>query len=129
MHGQGHVEGERLDRPGQPAVGEHRRVDAADDRPQVAEGRAGGLAGLGEQPRGGLGVALEQVVGQAEVHAERDEPGLRAVVQVALDPAQLGRGVVDGLRAGRRQVGDPLLQRLGVAAGAGTAGRSGSAAA
>ena len=48
---------------------------------------------------GRLGVALEQLLGHAEAHRQRDQPGLGAVVQVALEPAQLGRGVVDGLGA------------------------------
>ena len=47
----------------------------------------------------------------------RDQPGLRAVVEVALDPAQLGRGVVDGLGAGLGQPLHPLLEHLGVAVG------------
>ena len=34
--------------------------------------------------------------------SQRDEPRLRAVVQVALDPLQLGRGGVDGAGAGAR---------------------------
>ena len=72
------------------------------------------VAGLGDQLARGLGVAVEHLVGHAERHAERDQPGLRPVVQVALDAAQLGGGVVDGLGAGHGQVDDPLLQRLGV---------------
>ena len=49
---------------------------------------------------------------------KRDQPGLRAVVQVALDPPQLGRGVVD--RLGPRvsvSCDDPLLELLGDAGG------------
>ena len=36
-----------------------------------------------------LGPVLQPVLGPAELHAQRDQPGLRAVVQVALDAAQL----------------------------------------
>ena len=58
-------------------------------------------------------VAGDQFLGQAEIHRQGDQLGLRAVVQVALDPAQLGGGVVDRLRPRGLQLADPLLQ-LGV---------------
>ena len=62
----------------------------------------GGGAGLADQPAGRLRVAVEQLVGHAEAHRQRDQPGLGAVVQVALDAAQLGGRVVDGLGAASR---------------------------
>ena len=109
-----HVERERLDRATEPAVGEHRRVDAADHRAQVAERGGGGGAGLADQPPGLLRVGLEQRVGHAEGHRQGDQPGLGAVVQVALDPAQLGGRVVQGLGAGLGEHLDALLEHLGV---------------
>ena len=48
---------------------------------------------------------------------QRDQPRLGAVVQVALDAAQLGRGVVDDVGAGLGEVLHPLLEALGVADG------------
>ena len=48
-----------------------------------------------ERPRAG-GVAVELLLRHAEVHRQRDEPRLRAVVEVALDPLQLGGLGVDG---------------------------------
>ena len=110
---QGQVEGQRLDRAGQTAVGEHRRVDAADDVAQVAQRCAAGLPGLGEHPARLFRVAVEQLLGHPQRHPETRQPGLGPVVQVALDPAQLGRGVVEALVARLGQHLDPLLQPLG----------------
>ena len=59
-----------------------------------------------------LGVAGEHLLGHAEVHAERHEPGLGAVVQVALDAAQLGGRVVDRLCPRLRHLCDPALEAL-----------------
>ena len=56
--------------------------------------------------RGGLRVGVELVLGPAEVHREPDQPLLRAVVDVALEPAQrgrLGRDRGRGLRPRRRR--------------------------
>ena len=57
-----------------------------------------------------LGIALEALLGHAEVQRQRDEPRLRAVVQVALDALQLGRGGVDGAGARLGQDLDALLE-------------------
>ena len=56
------------------------------------------------------GRSVEPLLGAAELHAQRDEPGLRAVVQVALDPAQLGRLHVERAAPGARQLVDPRRQ-------------------
>ena len=56
-------------------------------------------ARLGEQRPRAVGVVGELLLGQGQAHAQRDQPGLRAVVQVALDAAQLGGLGVDGLGA------------------------------
>ena len=40
---------------------------------------------------GRLGVGVELLLGPAEVHRQPDQPLLRAVVDVALEPAQRGR--------------------------------------
>ena len=65
----------------------------ARSRSSVIARRASPRASLEQLARLGR-VAVELVLGQAERHRQRDEPRLRAVVQVALDPAQLlGLGV------------------------------------
>ena len=51
------------------------------------------------------------------MHAEPDEPGLRAVVQVALDPAQRRGRLVDGLGAGLLQGADALVGGAGAERG------------
>ena len=94
-----HVEGQRPDRTVEPAVGQHRRVDPADHRAQVGDGGAGRLAGLVDGPAGGLGVGVELGLGEPEAHRHGDQPGLGAVVEVALEPAQLRGRVVDGVGA------------------------------
>ena len=48
----------------------------------------------------------ETLLGAAELHAERDQPGLCAVVQVTLDPPQLGRLHVERSAAGAGQLVD-----------------------
>ena len=117
LDGHRHVEGQRPDRAVEAAVGEHRRVDAADHRAQVGDGGAGRRAGLVDGPAGRLRVGVELRLGHAQAHRHRDQPGLGAVVQVALEPAQLGGGVVHGLGAAAGQRLDPLLERLGAAVG------------
>ena len=84
---------------------------------QLAERGLAGRPGLRDHLLGRLGVGVHQALGHAEAHRHRDQPGLRAVVEVALDPAQLGRGVVDRVGAGLGQPLHPLLEHLGVAVG------------
>ncbi len=73
-------------------------MDAACELPQLLDRELRLLLRLGDQLRGVLRVVGELRLGEAERDAHRDEPLLRAVVQIALDPAPLG--------VGRRQ--DPL---------------------
>ena len=57
-------------------------------------------------------VAVELLLRHAEIHRQRDEPRLGAVVEVALDPLQLGGLGVDGARARALQLDDaPPLAR------------------
>ena len=53
----------------------------------------------------GVGVGVELLLRAPEVHRQRDEPLLHPVVQVALDPAAVLGGEVDG---GRARVGQRL---------------------
>ena len=106
------------DRADEAAVGQHRRMDAAHDRAQLAERRCRSSR---ERRRPACarrpGRCSNSLVGHAEAQRERDQPRLRAVVQVALEPAQLGRRVVDGVGAGLGQLLDPALEPLGDAGG------------
>ena len=52
-------------------------------------------------------------LGAAELHGQGDEPGLRAVVEVALDAAQLRGLRVDGLATRSAEGVDALLQLAG----------------
>ena len=58
------------------------------------------------------GWSASRVLGAAELHAERDEPRLRAVVQVALDPPQLGGLDVERAAPGARELVDALDELL-----------------
>ena len=85
--------GERLDGRGEPAVGQHRRMDAAGQLAQLG-GRAGEVVGQPVEERAGRGrVVVEPAAGDADVERHRHEPLLRAVVEVALE---LAAGLVGG---------------------------------
>ncbi len=99
------VQREGPDRWAEAAVGQHRRVDAADQIPQVVQRAQRRLPCLGDQGQRGLRAHRQHPLDRPQVHAERDQPGLRPVVQVPLDPAQLGAGRVDGVATG---LGQPL---------------------
>ncbi len=99
--------GERGQRGGEAALGEHARADAAREVAQLGERALGLLARLADQLHRALGIALEALLGHAEVERERDQPRLRAVVQVALDALQLGGRGVDHAGAGGGQLLHP----------------------
>ena len=65
---------------------------------------------LGDEIARRLRIAGELLLGEAEVHAERNEPRLRAVVQVALDAPQLGLLDVDRAGARRLEHLDAMLE-------------------
>ena len=131
--------GQRPQRGGEPALGEHGRVDAPGQLAQLVHGRRR-LLGQGVELR----VQLVRARGHGrlrrpQLHREGDQPLLGAVVQVALDPAAgvVGRGDDPGPRRGQLglalgvrdragdQLGEARQPRLGVggqpggAAGAG----------
>ena len=117
-HGQRAAVGGRPERLGEAGVHEQRRVDAVGQVAQLLDRVLHGVAERVEHLGGGLGVVGEDVLGEAEVHRQRDEVLLGAVVQVALDLAALG--VAGGHDAGTRglqvlvgplQVLEALLQR------------------
>ena len=88
--------------------------------PRTTERRSA-IAALGRGPGLGDGttrrhrIGLEELLGHAQAHRDGDQPGLRPVVQVALQPAQLGRRVVHGRGPALGERRHPALQRLGVA--------------
>ena len=115
LHGHGHVEGQRAHRAVETAVGQHRRVDAAHHVAQVGQGGLGGGPRLLDRTAGAGRVVLELRLGHPQAHRHGHQPGLGAVVQVALEPAQLGGGVVDGGGAAAGQHLDAPLEPLGAA--------------
>jgi len=82
--------GQRLERGTDSPVGEHGWIDPAGQVAQVLQrlGHAG--TGLGDELLCHFGVVAELLLGHPEAHAQRNQPRLGAVVQVALDAAQLG---------------------------------------
>ena len=53
-------------------------------------------------------LVAELVAGHAQVHGQRGQPDLRAVVQVTFQPPQPGGGVIDRQRPGLLQVAESL---------------------
>ncbi len=103
--------GELADGVRQAAIGEDLRVDAADGLAQRRHRRLHRRPGGGQRLADGLGASgVEGVLGLAELHAEQHQLLLRAVVQVALDPAAFGREHVHQLAAGGGQLIDLLAQ-------------------
>ena len=101
--------GERLERGADAPVGEHRRVDAAGEVAQLrgAPRRRPARASATSCLRG-FRVGRELLLGHAEAEPERDQPGLRTVVQVALDPAELGVLLLDRAEPRHLERLDPL---------------------
>src|SRR5689334_11616602 len=92
---------QRGERVGQ-AVVEHRRVDAAGHRPQVGDRLDHAvvrvLDQLGDAGQVHARALLKLLPGQAELHGQGHELRLGAVVQVPLDGAEPGGGVVHDAR-------------------------------
>lgn len=102
----------RRQRPGQPAIGQDRRVHRAQDVPELGHRVLGAFPGLG-QPRGdGLRIALQLTLGQPQPHRDGHETRLRAVVRIAFDPAQLGAVRIERPRPGDLQGLDALDQHV-----------------
>ena len=102
LDGHGGARHERGDRGGETALGQQRGMDPAGQLAQLGRGRGELLADPLERGAGRVRVALGEAAREPHVQRERDEPLLRAVVEVALDPAA---GVVGRLHdAGARCV-------------------------
>src|SRR6185437_10349029 len=89
---QGRAPAGGAERLAEPAVGEQRRVDAVGEVAQFLDGGLDLVGELVDHQRRRLRVVGDEVAGEPEVHGEGDQVLLRAVVQVALDPAALGVG-------------------------------------
>ena len=112
LHVQRRGRAQRLDRRRQPALGQRDRVQAAGELAQLGVG--GGQLRLGEleQRLRRLGLASAR----PEQVRDREQPLLRAVVQVAPDAAALGVGRLDhagARRPQRRRLCAPLELRAG----------------
>jgi hypothetical protein len=92
----------------QPEVGEDLRLDAVDQVPQVGHQLPGLLVRGGHGLRGRPGRQVEP--GQPELHGERDQLLLGAVVQVTLDAAALGLERAGEPGTGRRDLGELRAQ-------------------
>ena len=102
--------GERRDRSLEPTVGQHRRMHSAREVAQLPERSLHPGPRLDDELARGLGIAGEALLRKAEVHAERNEPRLRTVVEVALDAAQIALLDVDRPGARRLEHLDALLE-------------------
>ena len=105
---------QRGERVGQ-AVVEHRRVDAAGQRPQVGDrlerAAVRVLDELGDAGQVDAAAVVQLLPGQAELHGQGHELRLGAVVQVPLDAAQPRRGIVHDARPALLKRLDPLRGR------------------
>ena len=106
-----HAPAERVDGGGEPAGDEHRRRDPAREVAQLGDRRARLAARLADEV-GELGLVGQPRLGAAELHAQGHEPRLRAVVEVALDPAQLRVLHVERPAARARELVDALDELL-----------------
>jgi hypothetical protein len=105
--------GEGGDRGVEPIV-QGGRMDAADHVTQVRDRALGVVPCRGQEGAGRVGGLIAERFGDhGQVHTERHEAGLRAVVQVAFDPAQRRGGVVDRVRPSPLQIRDPLRRTAG----------------
>jgi hypothetical protein len=104
LRGQGCVEA---------AAGEDRGVDATSEVAQFRDGQFRVGVCLVDEVANGVRVPVEFGLGSAEAHRDRNEPLLRAVVQVPLDAPALGLGRVHATGAGSLQVLGLVLEPVG----------------
>jgi hypothetical protein len=108
--GQRRTRGRRPERLAQSTIAQQRRVDTVGQFAQFADRGLDVAAELLEQLQHQLGVLLGDLPGQAELHRERHQMLLGAVVQVAFDrPARIIRRR-DHPQPGRLQLGVALSQ-------------------
>jgi hypothetical protein len=88
-------------------------VDAAHEVAQFGQRGRRGVPRLGHELPGGRGIGVHQPLDRTEGQPDRDEAGLRAVVQVTLDPADLDGLGVHGVGARPGEPLDPLGEQRG----------------
>ena len=90
-------------------------MQAADELTQLGQRQYSLIVSLGNGPPGGFRHPGETLAREAQVHGQRDQPLLGAIVQVALNPAALGIGRGDDVGAAAGQRFHPLRQLIGAA--------------
>jgi hypothetical protein len=118
-HGHGGASGEGRERRVEPAVVEHRRVDAAGQLAQLGDRRLGRGVRLGDERLRGLRIRVDLLLRHTEGHADGHEARLHAVVQVPLDAGALHVGGAHGAGALRRG-GAHLLAEVEIPVGVAT---------
>ena len=111
LHRHGRAVRERLQRSGEAAVGEHGRVDSASQLAQLLERGIELCAGARQQLLGRERVLVQLGAREPDVERHRDEPLLRPVVQVALEPAALLEPDLEHALARAAQLVDLRAQR------------------
>ena len=117
--------GERVERSAEAALGQAGGVEAARELAQLGVGERRLLAHPLEQRGRPLRVVADTAQGEAGEMAEGEQALLRAVVEVAADPATLVVGGLDHAGARRRDLGLVLAQGDLVAAALDLGGRAG----
>ncbi|BCB77564.1 hypothetical protein Pflav_039740 [Phytohabitans flavus] len=105
--------GHRAQGAGETLVGQDRRIHRPDHLAQLGHRLLGALVRLPQQVGDSRWRVGQRLPGDGQPHRDRHQPGLGAVVQVALDPAQLGAVRVEHIRAGAGQLGHPVGEPLG----------------
>ena len=100
----GRARGQRLERRVEPALGQHRGMDPGRQLAQLLDRRAGVGERVVDRRAGRVGIGLPLPARGLEAEHERDEPLLRAVVEVARQAAALGVAGLDdaGARGAQR---------------------------
>ena len=115
LHGHRGPRGELLERDCEPVAADDRRVQASGDLAQLCQ-RSRDLSPGPVDPRLDVRVAVDSPLEHAQLEGERDEPLLRAVVEVALEQLPLTLRRLDDARAGAAELLEPGPQ-LGVEPG------------
>ena len=91
----------------EPPVGQHGGVDAAGQIPEFGQRGFGLLVRLVHQLPGPLGVRVEALARPSEIHRQRHQSLLGAVVQVPLDTEPFRLRTADGSAAAELELIDP----------------------
>ena len=88
-------------------------MDAAGQVAQLDERLLRFSMGFGHEGAGGVGIGVELVLGPAQVHGQRHQPLLCAVVEIPLDPLTVDLDRVDDAGPALGELGDPFVELLG----------------